>query len=264
MAGTDSTRRDAGQAGPGPAIVLVEPQLGDNIGAAARAMLNCGLTDLRLVRPRDGWPNERAVAAASGADEVLDRVQLADSLAEAVADLQRVYAASARPRDMVKRVVTPRRAATDMREMIARDERPGVVFGPERSGLTNDDMALADTVLEVPLNPGFSSLNLAQAVLVVGYEWYQANHEAEEVEIRMNPNGPARPATSAELLGLFEHLEKELDDCGFLAVEEKRPSMVRNIRNLFHRADLMDNEVRMLRGIVNALVRYARPGDDKR
>jgi TrmH family RNA methyltransferase len=158
----------------GPAIVLVAPQLGENIGTAARAMLNCGLDDLRLVAPRDGWPSEKAVAAASGADSVLDKARLYPNLKAAVADLRHVYASTARDRYMVKRAVTPRLAAAEIRGFLALDEPCGVVFGPERTGLVNEDITLADTVLTVPLNPGFSSLNLAQAVMIVGYEWFIA------------------------------------------------------------------------------------------
>src|SRR3954465_8966169 len=174
MAGTDKSR---GGVTGGPAIILVEPQLGQNIGTAARAMANCGLDDLRLVRPRDGWPSDKAVAAASGADSVLDKARLYPSIAAAIADLSHVYASTARDRYMVKRELTPRHAAEEMREFLARDEPCGVLFGPERTGLVNDDVALADTVITVPLNPAFSSLNLAQAVLIVGYEWFTARTE---------------------------------------------------------------------------------------
>src|SRR5689334_13252469 len=162
MAGTDRKR---GAAGKGPAIVLEEPQLGENIGTAARAMLNCGLTDLRLVRPRDGWPNPRAEAAASGATLVLERARLFDTTEAAIADLTHVYATTARQRGMIKRIVTLRQAAREMRALAAAGTgtSTGVLFGPERTGLVNDDIALADAVLTVPLNPAFSSLNLAQA-----------------------------------------------------------------------------------------------------
>src|SRR5690242_16734762 len=159
MAGTDRTK-DAATQITGPAIILVEPQLGENIGTAARAMLNCGLEELRLVRPRDGWPNAKAVTAASGADAVIENARLFESTVAAVADLNRVYATTARHRDMIQPVVTPRDAGAEMRAAAQRGERVGVLFGPERTGLVNDDIPLADTVLQVPLNPGFSSLNL--------------------------------------------------------------------------------------------------------
>src|SRR2546429_5159990 len=174
MAGTNSSRDSVTG---GPAIILVQPQLGENIGTAARAMLNCGLDDLRLVRPRDGWPSDRAVAAASGADRVLDKARLFPSVDAAIGDLAHVYAATARDRYMVKRELTPRRAAEEMRGFLAAGEACGVLFGPERTGLVNDQVALADTVVTVPLNPAFSSLNLAQAVLIVGHEWFTAQTE---------------------------------------------------------------------------------------
>jgi len=250
MAGTDRTRAPA-VAADGPAVILVEPQLGENIGAAARAMLNCGLGELRLVRPRDGWPSDKARAAASGADAVVDGVRLYPRTEDALADLERVYAATARRRDMIKPIMTPRAAAAEMR-CLAAGTRCGLLFGPERAGLNNDDLALADAVIEIPLNPAFASLNLAQAVLLVGYEWYLSGSDAPPVTL---PAGATRPANKEELIGLFEHLERELDAGGFLYPPEKRPTMVRNIRNMLGRAGLMEQEVRTLRGIVAALVR---------
>ena len=252
MAGTDSTRVGGIPEGDGnaPAVILVAPQLGENIGMVARAMLNCGLTDLRLVRPRDGWPSDKAVAAASGADAVLDRARLFATTADAVADLQRVYAATARPRDMTKEVLTPHAAALEMRRFVAGGGRCGVLLGAEASGLDNDDVALADAILLAPLNPAFMSLNLAQAALLVGYEWYRTGDDSAERTLPMNAT---RPATKAELLGFFEHLERELDACGFLHVREKRPTVVRNLRNLFQRAGLSEQEVRTLRGVVSCL-----------
>ncbi len=252
MAGTNKQRVEVVG---GPAVVLVDPQLGQNVGMAARAMLNCGLVELRLVRPRDGWPNPAAEAAAAGATEVLDRARLFDTTAGAVADLDRVYAASARPRDMVKPVLTPRAAAAEMRAAHQAGEAVGVLFGPERSGLTNDDLALADRVLEVPLNPAFASLNLAQAVLVVGYEWFQAGDTRAP---RRLPRGGARPATKAELLNLFDRLEAGLDGAEFFHPPEMRPGMRRNLRNIFQRADLTEVEVNTLHGVVTALLK-ARP-----
>ncbi|MFP6732112.1 MAG: RNA methyltransferase [Alphaproteobacteria bacterium] len=251
MAGTDRSR-DAAALG-GPTIILVRPQLGENIGTAARAMQNFGLTDLRLVSPRDGWPNVKAVNAASRATEVLDAVRLYDSTAEAVADLQHVYATTARSRFMLKPVATPRNAANDMRSWMAAGEPCGVLFGPERMGLHNDDVALADAVLSVPLNPAFASLNLAQAVLLVGYEWFQADVPPTDEDI-LEPNRTP-PATREKLENFFGHLERELDACGFLYPPEKRPNMVRNIRNLFLRAKLHEQEVSTLHGIVSELVK---------
>ena len=255
MAGTDKTRK-AVQGGP--VVVLVDPQLGENIGMAARAMLNCGLGELRLVRPRDGWPNEAAQSAASGADQVLDSAQLYDTTAEAVADLARVYAASARPRGLVKPLVTPRRAAGEMRAAVAEGLRVGLLFGPERSGLVNDDLALADTLLAVPLNPAFASLNLAMAVLLVGYEWFQA---ADDTPGRRLETGGQPPAEKAELVNLFQRLESALDETGFLHPPEKRPGMVRNLRNMIQRMDPTDQDLRTLHGIISALRSGRRGGE---
>jgi tRNA/rRNA methyltransferase len=255
MAGTDHRR--AGVSG-GPAIILVAPQLGENIGTAARAMMNCGLGDLRLVRPRDGWPSKKAAAASSGAHAVLDEARLYPDVPAAIADLVHVYAATARDRDMVKREVTPRQAAQEMRQHLVAGEPCGVLFGPERTGLLNDEVALADTVLTVPLNPAFASLNLAQAVLLVGYEWFAAASAAPAERLR---TGQSRRATKDELMRFFEHLEEELDRNGFMRNAEKRPSMVRNLRNLFQRAQCTEQELRTLHGIVTA---FAGPRDRDR
>jgi tRNA/rRNA methyltransferase len=246
MAGTDHRRRAAAD---GPAVILVEPQLGENIGTAARAMMNCALDDLRLVRPRDGWPSAKAVAAASGADAVLERARLYPSVEAAIADLVHVYAATARDRGVVRRVVTPRRAAAEIRTHLAAGEACGVVFGPERTGLLNDDVVLADTVLTIPLNPGFSSLNLAQAVLIVGYEWFEAAAAMPPEALR---RGGSRPATKDELLNFFAHLEEALVRNGFLRQREARPSMVRNLRSLFQRAQCTEQELRTLHGVLTA------------
>jgi tRNA/rRNA methyltransferase len=248
MAGTDHRQRAVLG---GPAIILSQPQLGENIGTAARAMMNCGLDDLRLVRPRDGWPSAKATAAASGADLVLDRARVFTDIRSAVADLVHLYAASARERDMVLREVTPRRAAAEMRAHIAAGEACGILFGPERTGLTNDEVVLADSVLRVPLNPAFSSLNLAQAVLIVGYEWFQTGSEAPAEHRR---SGDSRPATKEELFSFFDHFEEALDESGFLRQLDKRPSMVRNLRNLFQRAACTEQELRTLHGVVTAFV----------
>lgn len=254
MAGTDSSQPAVLG---GPAIVLVAPQLGENIGAVARAMLNCGLTDLRLVRPRDGWPNPKANAMAAGADTVLDAARLFDTTAEAVADLHRVYATTARARGMDKPVVTPRRAAEEMRAAWTGGERCGVLFGPERTGLDNDDVALAGTVLTVPLNPAFTSLNLAQAVLLLGYEWYQSG---DATPPRQRGDEQAAPADAAAMLNFFDHLEGALEEAGFFHVAEKKPAMVRNLRALFHRTEPSMQEVRTLHGIVTTLTGRRKDG----
>ena len=252
-AGSPSGEPVEAAAASSPVIVLVEPQMGENIGAAARAMLNCGLTELRLVSPRDGWPNERAQAMATGASrEVIDRAAVFRGTAEAVADLHRVYATTARRRDILKPAIGPRDLASGIRGDAASGLRSGVLFGPERTGLDNDDVALASHIVHIPLNPGYSSLNLAQAVLLVAYAWFDADAETETAAgPRQQPAVPA--ATSAQLVNLFEHLEQELDRSGFLRVAEKRGIMVRNLRSILHRAELREHEVRALHGVVSSL-----------
>lgn len=240
--------------GGAPEIVLVRPQIGENIGAAARAMLNCGLVGLRLVAPREPWPNAKAEAAAVGAAAVLDRAALFADTGAAVADLNRVYAATARPRDLVKPVLTPRAAAEEMRAAIAGGEKVGVLFGAERSGLDNDDVTRADAVIEIPANPDFPSLNLAQAVLICAYEWRMAVLGDKAGQRRFGRRR-AVAASKGEMEALFKHLEAELDAAGFLRPAEKRARMVRNIRNMLARADLTEQEVRTLRGIIAALAK---------
>jgi tRNA/rRNA methyltransferase len=234
----------------GPVIVLVRPQLGENIGMAARAMLNCGLSELRLVAPRDGWPNPKAERAASGADVVLEQAKLFDSVAEAVADLQHVVATTARTRELVQRIVTARRAALDIRGWIAGGARVGILFGPERTGLENDDMVHADTALTIPLNPQFTSLNVAQAVLLVAYEWI-ASADATSAE-RLSEHA-TRPATKDELQNLFDHLERALDQSGFLRHKAMRPAMVNNLRALLQRTGMTEQEVRTFHGVIKFL-----------
>jgi tRNA/rRNA methyltransferase len=234
-----------------PVVILVRPQLAENVGTTTRAMLNCGLTELRLVAPREDWLDPRAVAASSGADALLRSARCFDRTEDAIADLRRVYATTGRNRFMVKPVVTPREAARELRDHAAAGLRTGILFGPERTGLENDDVALADVVITVPLNPDYCSLNLAQGVLLVAYEWFQSG---DPVEPRAMTKGAAPVALKKDLVGFFEHLERELDECGFFRVAEKRPTMVRNIRNMFERADLTQQEVRTLHGIVHELV----------
>jgi tRNA/rRNA methyltransferase len=242
---------------PAPVIVLVRPQLAENVGAAARAMLNFGLTELRLVAPRHRWPDAAAYRFAAGADSVLDGARLYATTAEAVADLALVYATTARLRDMVKPVSSPREAALELRQAEAAGTRAGVLFGPERTGLDNDDVVLSARILHVPANPEFSSLNLAQAVLVLGWEWWSAGSQAA-VRPHRDPRPPERPATYEELSELMTRLETELERKGFFEVPEKRPAMERNIRNMFTRAALTLQEVRTLHGVVTALLRRGR------
>ena len=254
MAGSDSTQQ--ARLG-GPAIVLMAPQLGENVGAAARAMLNAGLTDLRLVAPRPPWPNPRALAAASGADSVVEHARVYDRLEDAVADLRQLYASTARPRDLRKAVVTPREAVLRMRDASPTGEGCGVIFGPERTGLDTDQVAIADAVLTVPLNPAYASLNLAQAVMVVAYEWFQSGLEDDPLP---SPPAPAltnprrhRQATRAELHNLFRHLESDLEAANFLWPPHTRAHMVRNLRNFISRASPPEQEVRTLHGVITAL-----------
>lgn len=249
MAGTDRSR-DSGLSEAAPAVVLVEPQLGENIGSCARAMLNCGLMDLRLVRPRDGWPNPKAEAMASGATSVLERARVFDSVAEACADLSFLLATTARNRGMTKPVLTPRAAAAEMRGRIAAGQNVGVMFGPERAGLVNEDLAIADAVLSVPLNPAFASLNLGQAVLLIGYEWYQSGDSTPAVTMMDDRSPPASVATREFFFGRLEAL---LDEAGFFFPEHIVPTMKLNLRALFTRAAMSDQEVQTLHGAIRAL-----------
>jgi len=233
-----------------PAIILCEPQLGENIGAVARAMLNCGLTDLRLVNPRDGWPSDSARAAAAGADLVIDGARLYDTTEAAIADRTFVLATTARARDLSKLSLSPGEAAGRLTAGGA-----AILFGRERSGLTNDQVALADAILTFPLNPDFTSLNLAQAVLLVGWEWRRATTAPPPPET-MPAVSP--PATRGEAVHLMHHLERELDAAGFFFPPEKRAHMVRNLRNLLARARLTQQDVRTLHGVIASLVRERR------
>ncbi|MEC9268171.1 RNA methyltransferase [Pacificispira sp.] len=236
-----------------PVIILVDPQLGENIGMCARAMLNCGLTKMRIVRPRDGWPNQKARDASSGALDVIDGATLHETVEDAVADLTRVYATTGRKREMVETVMTPRAAASDIRKVSSvGGERCGVLFGGERSGLNNDDVAKADVILRVPLNPDFKSLNLAQAVLLVGYEWFIAADETPDFDLDI---GGSRPATRQEIDIYIDRLGRGLDEGGFFRAPEMRPTVMRNIRLLFQRANLTDQDIRTLHGIVESLRR---------
>ena len=244
-----------------PVVILVNPQLGENIGTAARAMANFGLWRLRLVDPRDGWPNERARKAASGADFIIDKVEVFETLEEAIADLHFVYATTARPRGMTKKVITPEEAGHDMHARVGKGQRLGLLFGRERWGLTNDEISLADVIVTAPVNPDFASLNIAQAVLLVAYEWYRhiagegvGMGTAEAPPARPGLQMPdSRPATRAELIGLFEHLEEALEEADYFRARDMKPVIVRNLRNMLERAELSEQEVRTLRGIIRAL-----------
>ncbi len=246
-----------------PAIILVNPQLGENIGTAARAMGNFGLNELRIVKPRDGWPSERARKAASGADGIIDAASIFESVEDAIADLHQVYATTARPRDMIKTVFTPEQAASEIRRRATAGQKSGILFGRERWGLENDEIALSDAVVMAPVDPRFASLNIAQAVLLIGYEWYKPDAQtlgmATEELPATGETGLAmphtRPATKTELLRFFEHLESELDQSGFFKSPDMRPTMVRSLRNMLQRAQMTEQEVRTWRGVVASLVR---------
>jgi tRNA/rRNA methyltransferase len=247
--------------GDTPAVVLMAPQLAENIGMVARAMANFGLDSLRLVAPRDGWPNEKARIAASGANYVIDDATAYPALGDAMGDLNWMCATTARQRDMRKPVLTPLEAIAEMRLRIARGERCGILFGRERNGLESAEIAVADAIVMIPVNSRFASLNLAQAVLILGYEWARTGSDATLGRVTTYESpvssglrlGDDRPATKAELTGFFEHLEAELDRLGFFNPAHRRETFVRNVRTLFTRAAPTDQEVRTLRGIVATL-----------
>lgn len=259
MAGTDSTQPLNFR--PTPAIILCEPQLGQNIGTAARAMANFGFWDLRLVKPRDGWPSKDAAAAAAKADHVIDRVQVFETVEAAIADLSLVFATTARSRDMAKPVLGPEEATTQLAAHIGAGNRAGLLFGRERWGLNNAEVALSDAIVTLPVEAAFASLNIAQAVLVLAYEWRRAVGE-DQLPFAAQENSPA---SKEELVGMFEHLEGLLDDAGFFKTPEKRPTVVTNLRAMLGRAGYSSQEVRTLRGVVSALDRaHERPKPDRK
>ncbi|MFD1696672.1 RNA methyltransferase [Roseibium aestuarii] len=245
-----------------PAVILCEPQLGENIGTAARAMANFGLTDLRIVNPRDGWPSEKARAAASRADHVIDNVKVFDSVEAAIADLTFVYATTARSREVPKPVRGPDEAAQKVVSLGVTGLATGYLFGRERWGLNNDEVALADEIVTLPVDPDFASLNIAQAVLVCAYEW-RKTATAGALPFRLSEEDNP-PAAKDDVLRFFEHLEGALDNVTFFRPPERRPHMVRTLRNIFQKAELTDQEVRALRGVVAALEkRRPRPRKDE-
>jgi tRNA/rRNA methyltransferase len=236
---------------PPPVIVLVRPQLGENIGKAARAMLNFGLTELRLVTPRDGWPNPSAGPAASGADIVLDKAVVFETVAEAVADCPQVYATTVRKRGVTKPVVTPEQAARDIH---AAPGRAAILFGPERSGLETDDVALARTIITVPINPEFGSLNLAQAVILVAYEWSKGMALASPPETDL-PD----PAPHEELEGMIQQLDSMLAQTGYYFPPDRTPTTRRTLRTMLTKPGWSSMEVRTMRGVLSALDGKKRP-----
>jgi tRNA/rRNA methyltransferase len=250
-------------AGPMPTLILVRPQLAENIGMVARAMANFGLDELRLVAPRDGWPNERARAAASGANFIVDAASAVPTLDAGIADLQWVCATTARQRDLAKPVMTPEQAVAEMGRRIAQGQRCGILFGPERTGLETDEVAVADAVVMVPVNPKFASLNLAQATLLLGYEWLKLTQagtlgRVTTYEQALTPgaqNRKSEPASKEQLIGFFEHLEGDLERLGFFNPPHKRQTTVRNMRSMFSRMEATEQEIRTLRGIVATLAK---------
>jgi len=240
----------------GPVIVLVEPQLGENIGMVARAMANFGLSELRLVAPRDGWPSDKARAAASKADHVIDAAVVYETLEQALADLNFVYATTARVRDGFKPVRSPIVAAETLRRKYDAGEKVGILFGREKSGLSNEDVALADEVVTFPVNPAFASLNIAQAVLLMSYEWMKQSMESRDA----TPFQAVEqvPATKDQLFGLFEHLEEALDARGFFRPAAKKPKMIDNLRAVLSRRAFTAPEIKVFRGVISSLDRFSR------
>ena len=238
-----------------PVIILVRPQLAENIGMVARAMGNFGLGELRLVAPRDGWPQKKkikkgAMQAASGATDILSRAQLFDTVEAAAADLNYLLATTARLREMVKPVHLAEAGIAAARARLAAGQRVGILFGPERTGLDNDDISLADAILTFPVNPAFSSVNLAQAVLLVGYEWFKHGDEAHPpVSLKIVP------ATRETLFAFFAYLEEQLSTLSYFGDDSKRAIISRNLRNILHRMELSEQDVRSLRGAVRGLLR---------
>jgi tRNA/rRNA methyltransferase len=247
-AGTDRTKP---RLGGGPAVILVRPQLAVNIGMCARAMANFGLDDLRLVSPREGWPRsdgyrEVAYSAAAGASDLLDAARVFPSVEAAVGDLNAVYATTARERGQMKAVLTP---SVAMGATATAGEKRGILFGPERTGLANDEVAIADSIITFPSSPTYASLNLSQAVLICGYEWFKAAH-GDKPPPPTIPRAVSPPAQREMLLAFFDYLEGKLDENGFFRPVTKKPGMRRNLRNIFHRMELTQQDVRTLWGAV--------------
>ena len=253
MAGTNSERQLLTE---GPAIILVEPQMGENIGMVARAMANFGLSELRLVNPRDGWPNERAQATASKADHVIEAAKVYDTLEEAIADLNFVYATTARERDGFKPVRSPVVAAETLRAKFRAGEGTGILFGRERWGLTNEEVALADEIVTFPVNPAFASLNIAQAVLLMSYEWMKSGMEdLSDVPFQAMEQ---TQSTKEQLFGFFDQLEEALEARNYFHPPAKKPKMVDNLRAVLSRRAFTEQEISVLRGVISSLDRFSR------
>ncbi len=252
MAGTDRQRE---LLTGGPAIILVEPQLGENIGMVARAMANFGLSELRLVNPRDGWPSEKAVAAASRANHVIEGTRVFDTLRVAIADLNFVYATTARERDGFKPVRGPVEAGRALRHRETTGEKTGILFGRERFGLDTEEVGLADEIVTFPVNPAFASLNIAQAVLLMSYEWMKSGLESEH-ETAFGGDD-TEPADKLTLHGLFDHLEEALSVRGYFRPADKKPKMIDNLRAVLTRPGFGEAEIKVLRGVIRSLDKYS-------
>lgn len=233
-----------------PVVILVHPQLSENVGMTARAMLNCGLYELRLVCPREDHLSEKAIRASSGAEQILFDAKTFNSTQEAIADLTDIYATTARRRNQIKTIYTAEKAACDMVKNIKTGAKCGILFGPERTGLENDDISLAKAIIEIPLNPQHTSLNLSQAVLLVGYEWYKTQINVSGEEFVTNAT---HVATNEQLIKFFEFLEEKLIDYKNLADIEKRPTLLRNLHNIFTRNQMTEQELNTLYGIISYL-----------
>lgn len=244
-----------------PVFILVRPQMGENIGASARAMWNFGQDRMRVVAPRDGWPNERAVALASGAGRLLDQAGLFEDVPSAIADCDVVYATTARPRDLTKRVVTPERAAEEARALAEAGKRVGFLFGPERAGLENAEISRASAIVSVPVNPDFPSLNLAQCVLLMGYE---LRRQQDSVAPELMEMAGTEFASALEIEKLGDHYEDRLDAAGFFFPETKADGMKKNLRNLWSRLNLTRADVQTFHGLLRQMVRWAEHGRDGR
>jgi len=250
MTGSGTDKSKTGFDIDGPAIVLVEPQLGENIGMAARAMGNFALSELRIVNPRDGWPNVAAQRAAAGADQILDRARVFATLDEAVADFDLLFATTARAHDQAKPVVGPEAAVQEIVEHLSGGGKAGILFGRERWGLTNEEVARANRIVTFPVNPGFASLNLAQAVLLIGYEWFKRASEGG-LPFSMPERSPR--ASQHQMDAFFENLVRELDRVEFLRPAEKRDTMLVNLRNIFSRMEPTKQDMHTLHGVVMAI-----------
>ena len=240
------------QASVGPTIILVRPQMAENIGMVARAMMNCTLSELRLVHPRESATCAKAVAASSGAQEILEKARVYATLEEAVADMQFILATTARPRDMTKPVYHPEKAIGLCADHIRNGEKTAILFGAERTGLENEELIFADGIIEIPLNPRHCSLNLSQAVLLTGYTWFRQTLDHDNTRMAM---GGSKPATKIELQAFFAHLESALEARGYFRLSDKRERMQRNLRNIFARAALTGAELKTLHGVVDDLTR---------